>query len=102
MKGIFQTFFITMLITFFFYNCHNVTIQLNETPKNETKLKENDINHYTTLMGWLEVSDVQIVHCNSQLGVVEIKEDFIDAIIYTALAPFVISESINVKCKDTK
>lgn len=94
--------FIILIVFYTYLNCHNVTIQLNETQKKEEDFEEINLTHYTTAMGWIEISKVKKINCDSQIGKIIIKEDVYDAVIYVTLAPFLISESIKIQCKEIK
>jgi hypothetical protein len=58
------------------------------------------LQHYTTIMGWKEIVEPKLVNCPKQDGNVMIQEDTFDAILYFFFAPFLISESIEIKCTE--
>ncbi len=83
-------------------NCHTVTLKMGDLPENSEPINPVSLQHYTTIMGWKEISQTKSIDCPKQDGNIVIQEDVWDGIIYFFLAPFLISESIEISCSEVK
>ncbi|XDD44738.1 hypothetical protein AB3N58_17510 (plasmid) [Leptospira sp. WS60.C2] len=81
-------------------DCHTVSVKMGDEKVKDERIQHVSLQHYSTIMGWKEIGEPKLVTCPLQDGDVIIQEDTYDAIIYFIFAPFLISESIEIRCTD--